>query len=174
MYRLDFYPYTALSLTEPGKNKIITNNKLAITFDFTFFLLKANFYGSDYYSIPLVIYFMNRATDWLNHMINRPGVARAVLQTPLSINNSLIISLRHSSIGEISSEYLHSKTLRAREQNFSEKVHLPPCVMYHMSHGKYHISYVTKKFKSFIQIFFVKLFNGGSVINGDTPSSFLV
>ena len=37
-------------------------------------------------------------------MFNRPGVAEAVLQTPLSLINSLIILVTESSFVEISSE----------------------------------------------------------------------
>ena len=63
-----------------------------------------------------------------------PGVAGAVLHTPLSLINSL----GRSSFVEISSSNLHSQTVRARKLNFWEKVHLPPtchvsCVMCHMS-----------------------------------------
>ena len=64
---------------------------------------------------------------WL--VIIRPCVAGAVLQTPLQIIDSLI----HSSFVAISSEHLHSPTLRARELKFQEKVHLPPpCIVSHV------------------------------------------
>ena len=55
---------------------------------------------------------------------------------------------------EISSEHIHSQTIRARDLKFWEKVHLPPPVMRHMSCVTCHKV--------------VKLVGGGFVINGAT------
>ena len=78
-------------------------------------------------------------------LINRPLVPRAVLQTPLSLINSV----SQWSFLEISPEPLHSQTLRARERKFWKMVHLACvtcnvwCVMYHVSHVMCHMSCVT-------------------------------
>ena len=48
------------------------------------------------------------------NIFNRPGVAVAVLQTPLS----LIASVPHLSLSSKSSKRLHSKALKARELTF--------------------------------------------------------
>ena len=68
-------------------------------------------------------------------LVNRPGVAGAFLQTPLSLIHSFINWLSRWSFVGISSEHLHSQTLRARELKFWEKVHLPSPVMCHLSRG---------------------------------------
>ena len=82
--------------------------------------------------LKLILYF---------DMFNRPGAAGAVLQTPLSLINWLI----ESSFVEISSEHLHSKTVRAGKLKFGEKVLLPhlSCVTCHMSRVMCHMSGVT-------------------------------
>ena len=67
-------------------------------------------------------HFMTTYEDsWWCMIINRPGVAGAVLQTPLSLINSLTDSW----FVEISSVHLHYQTITAREMKFWEKVHLP-------------------------------------------------
>ena len=44
---------------------------------------------------------------------------------------------------EISSDHLHSQTVRARELKFCEKDHLPPPVICHLSPVTFHLSHVT-------------------------------
>ena len=44
---------------------------------------------------------------------------------------------------EISSEHLHSQTIRARELKFWENVHPPPCVTCHMSRVRSQVSWVS-------------------------------
>ena len=51
-------------------------------------------------------------------IINRPGVAGAVLQTPPLLINSVSQSVSQSSFVEISSAQLHSQTVRARDFKF--------------------------------------------------------
>ena len=82
----------------------------------------------------------------------------------------------------ISSEHLHSQTVRARELKFWKKVYLPPSVMCHMScvtchvsHVMYHISCVTCHM--FFLSFFdkvVKLVSWGSVWQRGYPLSCFV
>ena len=88
---------------------------------------------------------------------------------------------------EISSEHLHSKTVRTREPKFWEKVHFPPFVTCHVSSVICHMSYITchmswftchmSDFCCFFLLLFldevVKLVGWGSAINGATPSSFV-
>ena len=72
-------------------------------------------------------------------IINRPRVARAVLQTPSLLNNSL-------SESAFSSKYatnLHSQAVRTRELKFWENVYLPPPVRCHMTHVICDMSCVT-------------------------------
>ena len=73
---------------------------------------------------------------------------------------------------KISSKHLHSQTVRARELNFFETVHLPPpvmcnvshvtchmsCVTFHMSHVMCHISCVICTFSHFLLNFFGQSF----------------
>ena len=75
----------------------------------------------------------------LCQIINRPGVAGAVLQTASSLTDTV----SHSSFVKISSEHLHSQTIKARKLKFWEKVHLPPPVMFHESYVTCHVSPVT-------------------------------
>ena len=104
-------------------------------------------------------------------IINRPGVAGTVLQTPLVLSNSVT----HWSISSKSSKCLHSQPVRAREQTFWENVHPPPHVTYHMSHVTCHVSNVMCHMSHFsISLFYffifsgkvVELVGGGSGING--------
>ena len=67
-------------------------------------------------------------------IIKRPGVARAVLQTPLS----LIDSVSQSSFSSQSSRYQKSQTIKARELKF-ERIFIP----HNMSHAMCHMSHVT-------------------------------
>ena len=72
-------------------------------------------------------------------MFYRPGVARAVLQTPLS----LIHSFSQPSFSSKSSKCLHSKTVIAMELKFWENVHRTLCVTCHVSHITCHVPLVT-------------------------------
>ena len=73
---------------------------------------------------------------WLNP---RPGVAGAVLKTPLSLIDLVgpwPFSSRYST-------NLPSQAVRAKELKFFEIVHLPPPVTYHMSRVTCHMSHYT-------------------------------
>ena len=71
-------------------------------------------------------------------VINRPGLAGAVLQnTP-----SLIKTLTNSSVVKVSSKHPHSQTVRARDLKLWENVHLPPYVMCHVSYVRCHRSHI--------------------------------
>ena len=77
--------------------------------------------------------------NWI--FFNIPGVAWAVLQTPLS----MIHTLSNSSFSSKSSKYVHLQTVWARDQKFWENVHFPvtcnvSCVTCHMSPIKYRVS----------------------------------
>ena len=101
---------------------------------------------------------------------NRPGVAGAVQQTPLSLTHWVIDTCQ-------SSKRYKSQTVKARELKFWEKVCLPPRVMCHMSCVTCHMSRVTchmqqvssNLFKHKINNKGAKLVGGGSVINGAYP-----
>ena len=67
------------------------------------------------------------------HVIYRPGIAGAVLQSPPSLTDSFIDSLIHSSFSQ-------SQTGRARDLTFLEKVHTTLCVMCHVSRVMCHLS----------------------------------
>ena len=105
-------------------------------------------------------------------IVSRPGVAGAVLQT-----NWLTDSLTDWWFVEISSRHLQSQTVWARDLNFWENVHLPPCVTCHVSyitcqvsHVICHILHVTCPF--FLFFFLnkvVELVVVGSVINNAYP-----
>ena len=58
-------------------------------------------------------------------IVNRPGVAGAVLKTPLSLINSFSQSVSQSAFSSESSKYHKSQTVRARELKFLENVHPP-------------------------------------------------
>ena len=70
---------------------------------------------------------------------------------------------------EISSEYLHSQIVRARELKLLKKVYLPhlSCVTCHVSNVAYHVIFLLCFYR------LMKLVDGGSVINGANQSSFL-
>ena len=72
-------------------------------------------------------------------LVNRPGVAGAVLHTALLLINALIqwsFSSRYSQDHD-------SQTVRARGLKFWESVHPTPCVMCHVSRVTCHVSSVT-------------------------------
>ena len=71
-------------------------------------------------------------------LINRPGVAGAVLQTTLS----LIDSISQSFFSSQSSKYNFSQTVKARTLTFIENFHHPLCVKCHMSGVTCHMSCV--------------------------------
>ena len=115
--------------------------------------------------------------DMIYMIINRPGVARAVLQLPSSLINSLIHSLIHPLV-PICSIPCYSQTIRARELKFWENVHPTLCVMCHVSCVKCQVSSVTCHISGvachFCLLFFslgegLDLLGGGSVINGAYP-----
>ena len=66
---------------------------------------------------------------WRRLITNRPGVAGAVLQTPLLLN----YLATKSSVVIISSKYNHSQTERARDLKFWDNVHHPMCVRWQVS-----------------------------------------
>ena len=66
---------------------------------------------------------------------NRPGVARAVLQTALSLSKLWFV--------EIYSKQHYSQTITAGELKLGENVHPPTCVTFHVSHVTCHMSHVT-------------------------------
>ena len=75
----------------------------------------------------------------VSYIFNRPGVAGAVLQSPLL----LIRWVGNSSYVKISSKHLHFQTVRARELKLLEKVHLPQRFECYVSHVTCHMSRVT-------------------------------
>ena len=85
-------------------------------------------------------------------LFNRPGVARAVLQTPLW----LFQWVAESSISSQSSKHWLSQTISARELRFWKKVnpHHLSYVTCHMSHVTCHMSYVTCTMSPCQYIFF--------------------
>ena len=99
-------------------------------------------------------------------VINRPGVAGAVLQSASSL-----IDFSHSAFSSRSSWYHKSQTVRARELKFWENVHPPNMsrVTCHVSRRvTYHVSHVILFFFIFSDKV-VKLIGGGYVINGANP-----
>ena len=72
-------------------------------------------------------------------MFNRPGVARAVLQTGMS----LIYWLSCSSFSSKPSKQHNSPTIKAGELTFLGNVHPTPCFMCHLSCVTCHLSHVT-------------------------------
>ena len=120
--------------------------------------------------LPKLILLFLRPINLLSSpiMINRPHVAGAVLQT----TPSLIKTLTNSSFVKISSKHPHLETLRVRDLNFLENVHLPPSVMCHVSHVMCHMSGVACHIHFFLLLFsdkMLELVGGGSVINGAYP-----
>ena len=72
-------------------------------------------------------------------IINRPGVAGAVLLSPLLLIQSVTDWLFSSK----SSKCLPSKTVIARELKFWENVDIPPCFACQLSRVMCHVSHVT-------------------------------
>ena len=72
------------------------------------------------------------------NLFNRPGVAGAVLQTPLWLSDKFI----QSSFPSKSSTHHYSQTVRAGEFTFWENVHPTPHVTYPVSHAICHMSHV--------------------------------
>ena len=79
------------------------------------------------------LYYLGRKVN-VGAIINRPGVAGAVLQSPPSLSDHLV---------QISSKNCQSQTRRARELKFSENVHPTLCVMWHVPRVTCHVSCVT-------------------------------
>ena len=71
-------------------------------------------------------------------VFNRPGVAGAVIQSPLSL-----IKWVSNPLVQISFKHYHSQTWRARELKFWESVHPTICVKCHVSCVMCHVSPVT-------------------------------
>ena len=92
---------------------------IKLVFSVHWFCLAFNFLTPDKYS--------DWPTTW--NGFNRPCVARAVLQSPLSVIDSLI----KWSFSSESSRHFTSQTVNAREMKFWENVHSPPSVTCHMS-----------------------------------------
>ena len=79
-------------------------------------------------------------TSWMvEKIVNRPGVAGAVLQTP----SSFIHSVSQWSFSSESSKYHKSQTVRARELTFGENVHPPQHVTCHVSRVTCQVSRIT-------------------------------
>ena len=92
---------------------------------------------------------------------NRPVIAGAVLQTPLSLINSVSLSAFYSQY----SRYHKSQTIIDRELKFLEKFTPATC---HMSRVMCHMSRVTCHMSD-VPFFLVKLIGGGCLINGAYP-----
>ena len=135
-------------------------------------ILSANWFLPAPFSLSIVSVKSFNQPHFPGSIIKRPGVAEAVLQTPLSFMKWL----SHSSFVKISSEHLHSQTRRARELKFWKKVHLPPTpsgVICHMSHVMCQVSHVMCHMCFFLSSSFsdkgVNIVGGGSVISGAYP-----
>ena len=109
------------------------------------------------------------------NVIYRPGVARAVLLTLLSLIDS-----SQSAFSSQSSRYHKLKTIKARELKFERMFnpHNMSCVTCHMSRVTCHVSYVMCPISLFFFFNFflllsldkvVKFITGGSVINRAYP-----
>ena len=70
----------------------------------------------------LIINIKKKQTCW-------PGVAGAVLQTPLSFIDLLINWFTQRNYSSKSSKHLHSQTVKAKNLKCWEQVHLPPPVI---------------------------------------------
>ena len=79
----------------------------------------------------------------LKLVFNRPGVAGAVLQTPLSLIESVSQFVSQWAFSSKSSKYCKSQSGRARELPFWENVYPPQHVTCHMSCVTCHMSHVT-------------------------------
>ena len=113
-------------------------------------------YGSVYsgVNVPAIVYFIIDVENvvlilhqyswslkcWLNFWYLTDPVKPALFYAHLCYS-----SFSHSSLVEISSEHLHSQTVRGREVKFWDKVHLPhlSCVICHMSSVMCPVSHVT-------------------------------
>ena len=94
-------------------------------------------------------------------MFNRNGVAGAVLQTALSLTDSVILfGIVYTTKLYRLNMYLNSQTVKSRELKFWENVHLPSHVTCHVSHITCHNFFLDKV---------VKLVVWGSVFNGAYP-----
>ena len=131
---------------------------------------------------PHHVSFKISATEllWLGRdnvlrIINRPGVAGALLRTP----SWTIKSVCQWAFSSKSSKYHKSQTVRARNLKFWGNVHPPQYVTWHMSRFMCHMSHVTccmscvichmyLSSSSFLDKL-VKLIRGGSVFNGAYP-----
>ena len=108
-------------------------------------------------------------------IINRPGVAGAVLQSPMSID--YISDWVSNPLVKIFSKHSQSQSGRARELKFWENVHPTLYVMCHVSCVTCHVSRHLSHVKLYIYIFILKikldkvveLVGGWSVINGAYP-----
>ena len=69
------------------------------------------------------LYFATTPPRLSSKIINRPGVAGAALQTPLSFIHWFIHSLMNCAFSSESSKRLQSQTIRARELKFGENGH---------------------------------------------------
>ena len=109
------------------------------------------------------------------YIFNKPGVDRAVLQTPFS----LIHSLSNWAFPSKPSKHHYTQTVRARKRKFWENIHPPLCVTCQVSgvtcqvsHVRFHMSGVTCQVSHVRWLFFDKvvgLVSGGFVINGAYP-----
>ena len=75
-------------------------------------------------------------------LFNRPGLAGAVLQTPLSFIHSFINQFSESSFSSRYSNHFPDHTVRANELKFWENIHHMSYVTCHMSHVTRHMSHV--------------------------------
>ena len=108
-------------------------------------------------------------TTW-NVIFNRPGVARAVLQTPLSFIHSLI-QLVGDPFVQVSSKHLHTQTIWCRHLDIL-KEYSPPST-YQVSCVRCH----NWRVSFYFILFFcdvVKLMDGGPVFLVEGPFNFVV
>ena len=103
-------------------------------------------------SLAIKIYFFPPFLPQGQIIINRPGLARAVIETGSSFINSFIHSLTDPLV-QISSIHCQSQTERARYLKFWENVYPILGVMYHVSHVTCQESPVTCHL-SHVKIFF--------------------
>ena len=68
--------------------------------------------------------------------INRPDVAGAVLQSPLSLIDSFIDSSIQKSVSSKPPKHHYTQKIRVRELRFWKNVHPQPCVTCHMLRGQ--------------------------------------
>ena len=95
-------------------------------------------------------------------VFNRPGVAGAVLQTPLSLIHSIIHKVTRPFPSNLQNTFLHSQTVWARYLKLWENVQFPTCVSCHMSRVTYHMSDVVRCQMSHFSFFFLFLFLSGA------------